>query len=121
MLNKKHSPIKFAAECSKPRVNFLDVTIVLENVKIKKYFYSKPTDTHQYLHSSSYHPYHCKKRISYSQTVRFNRICIDYISFDWISNDLKRWLLERDYKEREVWKQVLRGTKICSDDVLNRE
>ena len=36
-------------------------------------------------------------------------------------NDLKRWLLERGYKEKEVQKPVLRGRAFCRDDLLNRE
>ena len=77
MLNKKHPTIKFTAEWSKTQINFLDVTVYLENGNIKTDLYVKPTDTHQYLHSSSCHPYHCKKGIPYSQTLRLNRICSD--------------------------------------------
>ena len=61
VLNKKHPTIKFTAEWSKTQINFLDVTVYLENGNIKTDLYVKPTDTHQYLHSSSCHPYHCKK------------------------------------------------------------
>ena len=61
VLNKKHPTIKFTAEWSKTQINFLDVTVSLENGKIKTDLYVKSTDTHQYLHSSSCHPYHCKK------------------------------------------------------------
>ena len=48
-------------------------------------------------------------------------ICSDSRSFDRRCNDLERWLLERDYKEKEVRKQVLKGRAICRDDLLNRE
>ena len=108
-LNKKHPTIKFTAELSKTQIQFLDATVYLENGKIKTDLYFKPTDTHQYLHSSSCHPDHCKKGIPYSQTLRLNRICSDSTSFDRRCNDLERWLLERGYNEKEVWKQVLRG------------
>ena len=64
------------------------------------------------LHSSSCRPYHCKKRIAYSQTLRLNRICSDSRSFGRRCNDLERWLLEKGYKEKEVRKQVLRGRAI---------
>ena len=46
-----------------------------------------PADTHQYLHSSSYHRYHCKKGIPYSQTVRLNRIYSDRTSLERRCND----------------------------------
>ena len=121
MLNKKHPAIKFTAEWFKTQINFLDVTVYLENGKIKADLYVKPTDTHQYLHSSPWHLCHCKKGIPYSQTLRLNRICSDSTSFDRRCNYLESWLLERGYKEKEVRKQVLRGRAFCRDDLLNRE
>ena len=39
--------------------------------------YVNPADTKKYLHSFSYHRYHCKKGILYSQTLRLNRIYSD--------------------------------------------
>ena len=45
----------------------------------------------------------------------------DSISFDRRCNDLERWLLERGYKEKKVWKQVLSGRAICRDDILKTE
>ena len=89
-MNKIHPTVKFTAECSKTQINFLDVTVSLENWNIKIDLYVKPTDTHQYLHSSLCHPYHCKKEIRYRQTLRLNRICLDSISFDRRYNDLER-------------------------------
>ena len=46
VLNKKHPTIKVTAEWSKTQINFLDVTVSLENGKIKTDLYGKPTDTH---------------------------------------------------------------------------
>ena len=100
-LNKKHPTIKFIAEWSETQINFLDVTVYLENGKINTDLYVKPTDTHQYLHSSSCHSYHCKKGITYSQTLRLNRICSDSTYCDRRFNDLERWLLERGYKKKK--------------------
>ena len=121
VLNKKHPTIKFIAEWSKTQINFLDVTVPLENGNIKTDLYVKPIDTRQCLHSSSCHPCHCKKGIPYNQMLRLNWICSDSISFDRRCNDLERWLLDRGYKEKEVQKQVLRGRAICREDLLNRE
>ena len=100
-LNKKHPTIKFTTEWSKTQINFLDVAVSLENGKITTDLYVKPTDTHQYLHSSSCHPYNCKKGIIHSQTLHLNRICSHSISFDRMCNELERWLLEKGYKKRK--------------------
>ena len=78
-------------------VNFLDVTVSLENGKIKTDL--NLTDTHQCLYSSSWPPYHFKKGIPYLQRLCLNRIFSDSISFDRRCKDLERWLLERGYKE----------------------
>ena len=74
VLNKKHPTIKFTAEWSKTKINFLDVTVSLENGKIKTDLNVKSTDTYQHLHSSSCHPYHCKKGIPYGQMLGLYRI-----------------------------------------------
>ena len=81
-LNDKHPTIKFTAEWSQTSINFLDVSVSLTDGKITTDLYVKATDSHQYLHSSSCHPYHCKKGIPYSQALCLNRICSDPVSFD---------------------------------------
>ena len=83
-LNEKHPTIKFTAEWSQTSINFLDVTASLIGGKVT-------TDSHQYLHSCSCHPYHCKKGIPYSQALRLKRICSDPSSFDTRCNDLEKW------------------------------
>ena len=120
-LNEKHPTIKFTAEWSKTSINFLDVTVSLVGRNITTDLYVKPTDSHQYLHSSSCHPYHCKKGIPYSQALRLNRICSDPNSFDIRCNDLEKWLIERGYSEREVRKQILRARGFSRDSLLDRE
>ena len=76
MLNKKQPTIKFTAEWPKTQVNFLDVTVSLGNGNSKTDLNVKSTDAHQYLHSSSWQPFHCKKGIPCSQKLRlpFNAI-----------------------------------------------
>ena len=58
--------IKFTAEWSQTSINFLNVTVYLIGGKITTDLYVKATDSHQYLHSSPCHPYHCKNGIPYS-------------------------------------------------------
>ena len=73
-LNACHPTIKFTAEWLKEEMNFLDVNVKLRNWQLETNLRIKPTDTHQFLYSTSCHPYHCKKSIPYSQALRYNRI-----------------------------------------------
>ena len=59
--------------------------------KVTTNLYVKPTDSHHYFHSSSCHPYHCKKGIPYSQALPLNRFFSDPISFDRRCDDLEKW------------------------------
>ena len=67
--------IKFTAEYSRAKINFLDVTVIKKGNQLVTDLYIKTTDTHQYLHASSCHVSHCKKSIHFSQTLRLSRIC----------------------------------------------
>ena len=120
-LNEKHPTLKFTAEWSQTSINILDVSVSFTDGKTTTDLYVKATDSHQYLHSSSCHPYHCKKGIPYSQALRLNRSCSDPISFDRRCNDLEKWLIERGYSEREVRKQILRARGFSRDSLLDRE
>ena len=120
-LDEKHPTIKFTAEWSQTSINYLDITVSLIGGKVTADLYMKPTDSHQYLHPSSCHPYHCKKEIPYSQALRLNRICSDPSSFDRRCNDLEKWLIEKGYSEREVRKQILRAKGFSRDSLLDRE
>ena len=56
-INKIHPTIKFTADWSCSSVNFLDVKVIMKDGKITTDLYVKPTDTNQYLNSSSCHLY----------------------------------------------------------------
>ena len=70
-LNEIQPAIKFTAKWSQKSVNFLDVTVSLIERHIETDVYVKLIDSRQYLHSSSCHPYHCKKSIPYCQVLHF--------------------------------------------------
>ena len=120
-INKVHPTIKFTAEWSKTSINFLDVTVSLIEGVIETDLFVKPTDSHQYLQSSSCHPFHCKRGIPYSQALRLNRICSETNSFDKRCNDLERFLLERGYSSKLVRKEILRARKISRNELLDKE
>ena len=120
-----HPTIKFTTDWSKTSVNFLDVTVSIAEGVIETDLYVKPTDSHQYLLSSSCHPFYCKKGIPYSQALLLNRICSNNEFFDKRCNDLEKYLLERGYSEKMVRKEILRARVIprdaLSETVNNQE
>ena len=120
-LNEKNLIIKLTVEWSQISINFLDVIFWLIDGKVTTELYVKPTDSHQYLQPSSCHPYHCKRWIPYSQVFHPNRICSDPNSFDRRCNDLEKWLIERNYSQREIRKQILRARGFSRDTLLDRE
>ena len=120
-LNSFHPTIKFTSHWSKQSVNFLDVQVSVDNGYLKTDLYIKPTDTHQFLHPSSCHPYHCKKAIPYSQALRFNRICSDDDDFEGRCDDLKSWLTGRGYKSELVDEQIFKACDFSRDELLDKE
>ena len=118
ILSACHPFIKFTAEWSKEKINFLDVKVRLRNRQLETDLHIKPTDTHQFLDSPSCHPYHCKKSIPNSQALRRNRICSDNKKFDQCCNDLEKWLMERGYSERMVRVQILKARGESRDSLL---
>ncbi len=57
-------------------MDFLDTTVKVDtDGSLYTTLYTKPTDTHTYLHYTSAHPSHQKKSGPYSQLVRVKRIC----------------------------------------------
>ena len=99
-----HPTIKFTAEWSKTFINFLDVTASLTEGVIETDLYVKPTDSQQYLQSTSCHSFRRKKGIPFSQALRLNRICSETNSFGKHCNGLERFLLERGYSSKLVRK-----------------
>ena len=74
-INAEHETLKFTWNWSRERVNYLDVQVINNRGKIDTDLYTKPTDKHQYLFSTSCHPRGCKQSIPYAQTLRLRQIC----------------------------------------------
>ena len=101
-INKMHPNIKFTADWSKTSINFLDETVSIAEGVIETDLYVKSTDSHQYLLSSSCHPFYCENGIPYSQVLRLNRISSNNEFFEKRCNGVEKYLLERGYSEKMV-------------------
>ena len=91
-LNCYHPAIKFTAEYSRVKINFLGFTVMKKGNQLKTDLYVKLTDTNQHLHASLCHVSHCKKSIPLSQALRLNKICSENAFFDKRYNELEVWL-----------------------------
>lgn len=105
ILNSHHPSITLTANVSETEINFLDTTVYkgpefhkTGKLDIKVFF--KPTDTHQLLHKSSFHPKHSFKGIIKSQILRFHRICTRSCDFNSAVNITFKALRSRNYSYR---------------------
>ena len=119
-LNCYHPTIKFTAEYSMVKINFLDVTVMKKGNQLVTDLYVKLTDTHQYLHDSSCHVSHWIKSIPLSQALRLKRICSGNAFFNKWFRELEIWLKERGYSDKLVRGQILKARKFSRSEVLNK-
>ncbi|CAG2212664.1 unnamed protein product [Mytilus edulis] len=100
-MNSQHRTIKFTAEISEEQVVFLDTIVkfrkTLGTVEVE--LYTKPTDTHSYLHYDSEHPIPCKKAGPYGQFLRVKRNCTNDADFRKHSATLLKYYKFRGYNE----------------------
>ena len=105
-LNGFHPTLKFTHNHSKKFVNFLDVSVKINEGKIETDLYIKPTDCHQYLHYDSSHPLHVKLSIVYSQGLRVRRICSSDEKIENHFGKLQEWFCKRGYPSNLVQNQL---------------
>ena len=119
-LNSSHDTIKFTSEHSRDSISFLDVQVTLsEGGVLSTDLFCKPTDTHQYLHKKSCHPWHTKKAIPYSQALRYRRICSEDRFFEDKVGELAGWLKDRGYEESLVDEQIDKARKLDRATLLD--
>jgi hypothetical protein len=109
-LNNIIPDIKVTLECSEEQINFLDTTIYKASNTLQTRVYFKPTDTHQLLHKTSFHPTHTCNGILKSQLIRFKRISSSKLDFDNTCKILFSALKKRGYTysqmrqlKRDIW------------------
>jgi hypothetical protein len=112
-LNNLIPGIKVTLVIRSQAAEFLDILIykqwMVNQTVLKTRFFFKPTDTHQLLHSRSFHPKHTC-RVLKSQFIRFKRICSSFREYYLACFTLYKVLRERGNSlslfrrlRREVW------------------
>ena len=119
-LNNYHTTIKFTAEWSAKEVIFLDTRVYIKNGKVETDLHVKPTSKHQYLHTKSCHPKHCKTAIPYSQALRIKRICSERENLSLRTEQLKYHLSRRGYSEQLLDSEINRAINTSTDSSSSR-
>ena len=112
-----NSRIKFEVDQSTESVNLLDVRVILNETSLETTLYSKPTDAHMYLNTSSSHPKHVIKNIPKGQFIRIRRICSNLNEYRRNSAILSEILVNRGYNRKSLESAICevsaRKEKIC--------
>ena len=119
--NNLHPSIKFTHEISNTTISFLDTSSSLSEGELSTDLYSKPTDTNQYLLSSSCHPPHVTKSIPYSQALKIRRICSTDKSLKKRLGQLKNHLKRRGYKQSIIKKSFNKAHDISRSSLLQHK
>ena len=105
-LNNYHTTIKIKADWSAQEVTFLDTWVYIKNGRVERDLHVKPTSKHQYLHTKSCHPKHCKIAIPFSQALRIKRICPERENLLLRTNQLKHHLSKRGYSDQLLGSEI---------------
>ena len=107
---------------SKNSINFLDVKVSKSESgnTLNTNPFTKPTDTHQYLHATSCHRSIYKRSIPSGQPVRIKRICSDEEDLQQKLNDLESWLIDRDYRAEVVRPEIRKVNSIDRNVLLEK-
>jgi hypothetical protein len=106
-LNSLIPGIKINLEYNQITANFLDTTVYKQTFNnettLQTRVYFKPTDTHQLLHTNSFHPKHTCKGILKSQLLRFKRISSSWDDYFNTAKILFHSLSRRGYSWSLMW------------------
>lgn len=119
--NTVHTSICCTHTYSQATINFLDMTIIIEDGKLFTTLYHKLTDRQQYLHYKSDNPRHCKNSIPYSQAHCFKQICSRDTHFD-VNTErrLGTMLCKQKYPPRVIGNAVQKAKTLNRNDLLTK-
>jgi hypothetical protein len=127
-LNAIIPDITVTLSCHSEQVDFLDTTVyklkTANDTTLQTKVFFKPTDTHQLLHTESFHPKHTTAGILKSQVLRFKRISSTFEDYSSACHTLFSVIRQRGYSrsslrkmKREIWNNnIVCNTKNKTDN-----
>lgn len=130
-LNNLIPDITVTLNSNDKQIDFLDTTVYRspsDNNKLFTKVFFKETDSHQLLHTSSFHPKHTTTGVLKSQLLRFKRISSTYDNYSESCVILFNALKERGYSKskfrkmkREIWLQANKTNNITESESNSNE
>ena len=115
LLNSLNPNIRFTLEISRKytkgnihyqELSFLDILVIVTNfIKFTTDIFYKDTNSHFYLDYNSHHPQHIKDNIPYNLAKKTLCFIPDEERLEYRLNELKTWLLKRNYPSRLIDKK----------------
>jgi len=127
-LNSLIPDIKITLEYNKHEISFLDTLIYKLDNTLQTRTYFKPTDTHQLLHTNSFHPKHSFRGLVRSQLIRFKRLSSTQNDYDITCKILFSSLIKRGYThsqmrktQKDIWFNYMEKTDIvqCNETITD--
>ena len=100
------------------KINFLDVTLVIEDGKLESDRHVNPTNPQLFLHHSSNHPQSVLKAIVYGQAITVRTICSKEEFVMKHLKILKEKFLQRGYPVEMVDRELKRGSLLSRAHLL---
>ena len=101
-MNSINTDLKFTMELGGSLLCFLDLQISLKNNHLSTTVYSKPTDSHLYLHANSCHNLSSINGIPKGVALRLRRICSTDDDYQQKSGEYTSYLVNRGYDQKSV-------------------
>jgi hypothetical protein len=121
LANSVHERTKTVMTYSAHKVNFLDVTVSINDGHLSTDLYIKETDSQLYLQPDSNHPFHTIRSIPYSLCMRIKRICSKKERYEFHKENLRRNLLTRGYEERFINAQFTKVDLLPRESLLQKQ
>ena len=119
-LNEQSPDLKFTMEIGGKSICFLDLKISIINQKLVTTVYSKPTDSHLYLHKQSCHNKSSIDGIQKGVALCLRRICSSNEEYDKKSSEYERYLVDRGHDIKKVKKTFTNIKQLSRSDARRK-
>ena len=112
--------IKFKHEYSTEKVDFLDLTIAIENGRLVTNLFIKPSNQQLYLDFKSNHPDPCKEGVIFGQALRVLERCSKKEDSEAHLDNLKSKLVARNYPEDLIESKFKKAKSNSRTTLINK-